>query len=297
MAVNNTGETALSPSDLPSAAPRPSWETARSAPRSAAASAVPAARSLPPSAPSAAPVSLPPFQPLGETVRYDLAGNPIASSSPSPSAYAPPTAYAPSQGYAPQAGTWPPAPTAGRLPGVASNDSGSLATVPAEISGKIWNWGAFCFPILWLKKHNMTTLASMIGACLAVPRMLHTYVPSMHYVNLIALLGVVIYWVVRIYFGFTGHSYAWRNRHFPGGVAEHFQVQRAWMLWGLGLFALDVALMIFVVGPVLMSGSEPRALDRDPAHLNRPLISPESSDGTDSGTNGTGFASPSEGSQ
>lgn len=192
-------------------------------------------------------------------VRYDLAGNPIADSGPRPSAYAPPSA-APLSPQSYSAGpassaVWPPAPTGGAQ--VYRNNSGEQGDVPPEITGKRWHWGAFFFPILWLKRHNMTAQAGLISAALIVPRVLHSYAPA-PFGGLLVAAGLLAYWAVRIYFGWSGHKFAWRNRHFPEGVSQYFKVQQAWMLWGFGVFALDIALQIFVVGALLAgAGSRP----------------------------------------
>ena len=234
----------------PAAPPRPSWETApRPAPR-------PVPRAPPPRAPLAAaaprlappPAPLRPAAPAPEAgVRYDLAGNPIADSGPRPSAYAPPPSYGQSGGPASSA-VWPPAPTGGAM--TYRNNSGEQSDVPPEIAGKRWHWGAFFFPILWLRRHNMTAQAGLISAALIVPRVLHSYAPA-PFGGLLVAAGLLAYWAVRIYFGWSGHKFAWRNRHFPDGVSQYFKVQQAWMLWGFGIFALDIGLQIFVLGALL----------------------------------------------
>ncbi len=245
----------------PAASPRPSWETnARPAPR-------PVRPVPPPRAPIAAAAPRPlapppaPLQPVAaDTVRYDLAGNPIEGSGPRPSAYAPPNAAPVPPPYGYSAGpaspaVWPPAPMGGAM--TYRNTSGEQGDIPAEIADKRWHWGAFFFPILWLKRHNMTAQAGLISMALVVPRVLHSYAPA-PFGGLLVGAGLLAYWAVRIYFGWSGHRFAWRNRHFPDGVSQYFKVQQAWMLWGFGIFALDIALQIFVFSTLLAgAGSTP----------------------------------------
>lgn len=241
----------------PAAPPRPSWETnARPAPRPA--------RAVPPPRPAALPRPLaaappPPSAPLQtaapDTVRYDLAGNPIGDSGPRPSVYAPPPGAPVPPPYGYSAGpsspaVWPPALMGGGAIAY-RNNSGEQGDVPAEIAGKRWHWGAFFFPIMWLRRHNMTAQAGLISGALIVPRVLHNYAPA-PFGGLLIAAGLLAYWVVRIYFGWSGHKFAWRNRHFPDGVSQYFKVQQAWMLWGIGIFALDIALQIFVLGALFI---------------------------------------------
>lgn len=233
-------------------AARPSWETAPCpAPRPAQAAPPPRAP-LAAAAPRLTPPPPAPLQALAPapdaSVRYDLARNPIADSGPRPSAYAPPPSYGHSAGPASSA-VWPPAPTGGAM--TYRNSSGEQSDVPPEIAGKRWHWGAFFFPILWLRRHNMTAQAGLISGALIVPRVLHNYAPA-PFGGLLVAAGLLAYWVVRIYFGWSGHKFAWRNRHFPEGVSQYFKVQQAWMLWGFGVFALDIALQIFVLGALLV---------------------------------------------
>lgn len=232
------------------AAPRPSWETnARPAPRPAPP--VPPRAPIAAAAPRLAPPPAP-LQPAGPApdagVRYDLAGNPIADTGPRPSAYAPPPSYGYSAGPASSA-VWPPAPTGGAM--TYHNTSGEQGDVPHEIAGKRWHWGAFFFPIMWLRRHNMTAQAGLISGALIIPRVLHNYAPA-PFGGLLVAAGLLTYWAVRIYFGWSGHKFAWRNRHFPDGVSQYFKVQQAWMLWGFGVFALDIMLQIFVLGALLV---------------------------------------------
>ncbi len=230
------------------AAPRPSWETApRPAPRPVPPAPLPRA----PLAAAAPRLAAPPLQAVAPApeagVRYDLAGNPIADSGPRPSAYAPPPSYGQAAGLASSA-VWPPAPTGEAM--TYRNNSGEQSDVPPEIAGKRWHWGAFFFPILWLRRHNMTAQAGLISGALIVPRVLHSYAPA-PFGGLLVAAGLLAYWAVRLYFGWSGHKFAWRNRHFPEGVSQYFKVQQAWMLWGFGVFALDIALQIFVLGAIL----------------------------------------------
>lgn len=269
------------PDPITSAAPpRPSWEVA---PQTARRPALPAARPAP--LPAAAPVRqavapppqyAPPSQyaPATQTgypppsldaspVQYDLAGNALPSSAPAPSPYAqpvaghaaaypPPTPY----GYAPapaQAGIWPPQP--GGVPYAPRNNSGEQSHLPDEISRLKWNWGAFFFPTMWCRKHGLTSAANALRygflAIVLLRMVFRTVNPYVFYG--LSIIYAVAYMATRIYFALKGHEMGWRNRHFPGGLDEYFKVQRAWMMWGIGVtvffqIVLPVIAFVAIIG-------------------------------------------------
>jgi len=259
MSAYDLGETNVSPSDpsadsSPAAPVRPSWETAAPPVRPAASSRprpVPGPAAAPSSAANALPYYAAPPSPVippvpavtpiyeAETVRYDLAGNPIASAAPAQAAYTPAAAYAPPAPFGYSAGTaasWPPA-VSGHGYGSFRNNSGEQDHIPPEIERLRWNWGAFFFPILWTKNHGLTTMAAMLGGGLLVLRLIRYLLQS---ISPLAFLGIcavygVTYFAVQIYFGLNGHRIGWRNRHFSGGLDEYHKVQNAWMWWGLGI--------------------------------------------------------------
>lgn len=181
MAVPDTDDTHSSSSSQPQSA-RPSWETApRPAPRQAPA---PRPAALPSSGPAAAPYYAAPAVPApsayvsDEGVQYDLASNPIPSSAP---AAAPPTLAAPfgySAGNA-APGVWPPPASGGQPYGgpqygaqAYRNNSGEQSHLPPELEKLHWHWGAFFSPILWTKKHGLTTVAAMLTGGLIFLRVL-----------------------------------------------------------------------------------------------------------------------------
>lgn len=122
-----------------------------------------------------------------------------------------------------QPGVWPPP------PGVASpyeqteNTSGMKGAVPPQLAALKWNWGAFLLSFLWTVNHRMTwgwgiLVLSLLGR-----------IPGIGLLFSIAVLGV------SIYLGLNGHKLGWQNRRFEGGVAQYFEVQNAWMKWGIGV--------------------------------------------------------------
>ncbi len=267
MAANDPGHDLVPPKPV-----RPSWETAAPPePRPTPAARPPAAPAAPPwSAVPRPPVSPPPSQfaspaPFeGGAAAYDLAGNPIAGAAASPTPHAPPTQFGYSAG--PAAASWPPPPVGGPAGGglyglgEARNNSGEQSHLPPEIGRLRWHWGAFFFPILWTKKHGLTTVAAMLAGGLFALRMLRVVLQSVSPVAFVAICGVyaVTYLALQVYFGLNGHRIGWRNRHFPGGTTEYFKVQNAWMWWGFGLGIISPVLIVMaflgVLGAALAGG-------------------------------------------
>ncbi len=275
MAAPGTDDNSSSSNPANSQAGRPSWETAprpapasRPAPRPAETAF--AAPETPPSAspyyaapkagyaPIPAPAA-PAYEPDAD-VRYDLAGNPIPSSGPSAAS---PTLAAPfgTPGGA-AAGVWPP-PAAGGQPQFGGpqhggpqygaqayrNNSGEQSHLPPELEKLHWHWGAFFFPILWTKKHGLTTVAALLTGGLIFLRVLRYIAAAISpavFLGICVLYGLA-YFGLQVFCGFNGHKIGWRNRHFPGGVNEYFKVQNAWMWWGFGVNVL--------LGPLLAFGA------------------------------------------
>ena len=271
MAVPGTDDTQIPPSAAPPV--RPSWETAprpaappRQGPRPAAprspelppvspyyAAPAPAAYVPPPAAP--APAAFMPQSDLD--VRYDLAGNPIASS---PAAAPVPTQFGYSAGApAAAAGVWPP-PVGGAAHSEAQvyrNTSGEQGHLPPEIERLRWHWGAFFFPTFWSRRHGLRALAFIIVVSFALLRALRLAVPG---AGPAIFFGVYFFYLavhlgVQIYFGLNGHRIGWRNRHFPGGVDEYFKVQNAWMWWGFAISAIGMIFTIFTIVSMSLAGS------------------------------------------
>jgi hypothetical protein len=218
--------------------------------------------------------------------RYDLAGNPLPPEPmAAPQQYAPPQspygAPPPQQPYgyagdpayggaqapygAPQApygapqGAWPPPPgqTGSALFDMqAANTSGQQGDVPAEIEQLHWNWGAYFLPILWCRWHGMTGFAGLLSATAFCVRLLRYMPGAMHPVF---YATYSLFWLsVSIYMGLNGHKMAWRNRRYFGGVAEHLQVQRAWLVGGaLAGPILSITAIVFFVSLLIASRPSP----------------------------------------
>ena len=242
---------------------RPSWETARlapAAPRPAAPVRRPApAASAPqqsPQPPASAyqPASISPPSP-GEDIKYDLSGNPIPGSGAASTPLAPPAPFGYSAGpgihpAGPASGAWPP-PVGGAQVGHGAqayrNNSGEQSHLPPEIERLRWHWGAFFFPILWTKKHGLTTIASVLTGGLIFLRVLRYVFAAINPALFFGICAfyVIAYFALQMYGGLNGHKIGWRNRHFPGGVEEYFKVQSAWMWWGFGINFVAVPLLWF----------------------------------------------------
>jgi hypothetical protein len=108
------------------------------------------------------------------------------------------------------------------------NTSGSPgAAAPPEILG--WNWGAFLLTPFWAIAHSV-----WIGLLCFVP-----------YVG----------WVMSIVLGLKGSEWAWQNRRFSS-VEEFRNVQRTWMVWGIGLNVGVMALaLIGIVAAVTLGAA------------------------------------------
>lgn len=112
-----------------------------------------------------------------------------------------------------------------------SNTSGQgpLASVPGEVDR--WNWGAFLLNWIWGIGNN-----TFIALLMFVP-----------FVNV----------VMAFVLGAKGSSWAWRNKRWDS-VQEFRRVQRLWALWGVGAWALFIALFVagvFSIG-IALKGSD-----------------------------------------
>ncbi len=121
-------------------------------------------------------------------------------------------------------GVWPPPPTI-PVQEERINNSGMKGEVPPEIARLKWNWGAFFLPFLWSITHNLKWGWSILAI---------TIVSRAH--NHIGSLFSVMYIAVSIYLGLKGHTLAWQNRRFDGGMEQYFAVQRKWLGWGIAVF-------------------------------------------------------------
>ena len=120
-----------------------------------------------------------------------------------------------------KSGTWP-----GSVSSGASNTSGLgvLSKAPPEISG--WNWGAFFLTWIWGIGNNVWI--AFVTLCGILP-----------------YIGWIISLVMAIVLGVRGNEWAWQSKRWDS--IEHFQItQRKWMWWGLGVFLLQIALIIAV---------------------------------------------------
>ena len=129
-----------------------------------------------------------------------------------------PTAAATAPAAAAPAATMPPAAEWENTSGTAG------AQAPREILR--WNWGAFLLTPIWSIAHQV-----WIGLLCFVP-----------YVG----------WIMSIVLGIKGSEWAWQNRRFDS-IQQFREVQRVWMLWGVGITLFGVALGFFLglVIPIL----------------------------------------------
>lgn len=250
MSARDTGEAAASPSG-PSTNPppaRPSWDTGTQpaalppslAPRPASSAAPKpyhAAAPPPPVAAAPVPAAPPPAAPTpqAEDVKYDLSGNPIASSGAS---------ARPLQGqtsFAPTPGVWPPQPTAPPY-GASSAYGMSGENGTDKVARLRWNWGAFLIPFWWCIFNGQRNIAWGIFAANTASR----YTPApFSYILLLAVFGI------SVYLGLTGHRLAWANGRAMGDYEDFIRQQRAWMIWGfvvVVIVTIGLAVLFSVIG-------------------------------------------------
>ena len=244
MAVPGTDDTQNPPSPSPSA--RPSWETARSAapprrPAPAQPAAPPDAAPYYQSAPAPVPVATAPayqapvYQPaqMATDVKYDLAGNPIASSAATQYGAPPPV---PSGYPAGTAASWPPGPSS------YGGSQSSIGNGTDRVSKLRWNWGAFLHPFLWSIFNGLAPFA----ITLAVLDVLSVAVPNPYsHVPQAASVGIAYY------LGFKGNELAWNTERFGGDYDEFIRVQRVWMIWSLALLGVGLLIVLCSAGLIL----------------------------------------------
>ena len=96
---------------------------------------------------------------------------------------------------------------------------GDRSQVPPEVGG--WNWGAFLLGWIWGIGNSVWI--SLVGF-------------------LIPFLGFIMAFVL----GAKGSEWAWKARKWES--IGHFQrTQRAWALWGLGIWIAFAASVVFII--------------------------------------------------
>ena len=166
-------------------------------------------------------------------MRYDLAGNPVASSAASARA---PYNQAASYNQASPAGVWPPQPTAayGSAGGWQGVENGT-----DRVARLRWNWGAFLLPFWWCCFNGQRNFAWGIFAINAAGR----YIPApLSYLLSLAYFGFCVY------LGLTGHRLSWASGRAMGDYDDFIRAQRAWMIWGFAVTGL-----LLIAGAVFFS--------------------------------------------
>lgn len=110
-----------------------------------------------------------------------------------------------------------------------TSGQGDAATLPAGIDK--WNWGAFLLNWIW-GLGNRTYISLLM------------FVPLVNFIMAFAL-------------GLKGSAWAWRNKQWDS--VEHFRaVQKKWAWWGVGIWALWIALAVgaYFAATALMKGSD-----------------------------------------
>jgi hypothetical protein len=107
-----------------------------------------------------------------------------------------------------------------------SIDGSPNGPMPDEL--KHWNWGAFFLNWIWGIAHNVWI------ALLILP---------------LGFFGP-LYLVMAIYLGIKGNELAWQHRHFQD-VNQFKAVQKQWMYWGIGLFALQMIALFFAFSAII----------------------------------------------
>ena len=106
-----------------------------------------------------------------------------------------------------------------------ANTSGRLSSVPPEIEGFKWSWGAFGLSWLWCLNHKM--------AGWGIGLLVLAFVPGLNFIGLF----------LAIYLGLMGNKLGWQNRRYEGGVPQFLQVETAWKNWGIAAVVLGIVLI------------------------------------------------------
>lgn len=132
--------------------------------------------------------------------------------------------------------SWPPPPVGQPQHDtlVLQNTSGMNSTVPPEISQYRWNWGAFILSVFWAFANKVQPYGWVLLVATAL-----CLVPYIGRLFVLLVLGIPIYLAIN------GHSLAWQNRRFDGGVPDFLAVQTAWSRWSIG-----VVVVCFLLTPV-----------------------------------------------
>lgn len=125
----------------------------------------------------------------------------------------------------------PPSSSGTSIGDVNTSGQGEFSVVPSELHG--FNWGAFLLAPWWALSHSLWGWAA------------GTFFPG-----LIPFIGWLINLVVSGILGSQGYELAWKHRKWRD--VEHCkEVQRIWMRWGIGVFAVSCVLGLFVFVAIL----------------------------------------------
>jgi hypothetical protein len=124
--------------------------------------------------------------------------------------------------------------------GYLENTSGQKGSVPPEIQGYRWSWGAFSLNWLWLCFHGL--------APWGIAMLVIGFIPFVGIINLGA----------SIYLGINGYKLAWQNRRYDS-IEQFKAVETKWMQWGIALWLLGVVCGILLLIFVLTMGGGPRS--------------------------------------
>jgi len=141
--------------------------------------------------------------------------------------------------------TWPPTPHE-ETP-EPENTSGADTAVPAELEKLRWHWGAFALAPFWSVAHRLGWW-SVVYLSLLIAEIL-----AAAFGGLLSALEVGSFDLfLRCVMGSSGHVLAWRRRHFAGGLAQYFAVQRVWSTAGIVIILCCVGVLVAAAGAIIV---------------------------------------------
>lgn len=114
-------------------------------------------------------------------------------------------------------------------PSIAANTSGTRSSVPREVSGMGWCWGAFGMPFLWAAANKVWWVLPVwvVGMVLGLSG------------SALSLLSLLCMLVLIVFLGVRGHEMAWRARRFES-LQQFRDTMKVWRAWGIVMAVLAI---------------------------------------------------------
>jgi hypothetical protein len=133
-----------------------------------------------------------------------------------------------------------------------TSGQGAQAIVPPE--ARNWNWGAFGLGWIW-GIANRVWISFLLFIAMPIQWYGHIMLmagnkPASRTCTLLAYAFMIAFSFVL---GYRGSEWAWRKRHFPGGLPQFRAVQHAWMRIAVIIIIATVlgGIVLMLTGPLL----------------------------------------------